>query len=195
MNFIIERRANAESAWTATKHIIEADTANAALRAFGLRDAFTSDRVKIAVGGKSGRQYRAVNAAVSDAPLAALKRNVSGKVASGEAEAIVAVEAPYGLRKDGQPKRKPGRKVEADAKLTVTPKVTVKSADKPVYTREMRLANLAKGRAKRAANIAARKNGTVNAAPKKLTKAEREAVALLERLDALQAEVARLGVL
>lgn len=192
--FIIERRANADSAWTATNHIIEADTANGALRAFGLRDAFSSDRVKIATGGKSGRQYRATlegNSETVAAPLAALRRNVSGKVAAGKAESITAIEAPYGLKADGTPKAKPGRKPGSE--MTVTSAHSDKPSDKPVYTREMRLANLAKGRAKRAENIAARK-GAPKPASKRPSANERKAAALLAQLDALQSEVAKLGI-
>src|SRR3954469_21016357 len=207
-NFIIERRANADSAWKATAHIIEAASANAALRKFGLRDAFASDTVNVCVGGKSGRQYRAVPQGDSvpvSAPVAALRRNVSAKVASGEATAITAIEAPYGFRKDGKPKAKPGRKgingkvVDIGdgrkGQIVSAPKVTVRSnnGDKPVYTREMRLANLAKGRAIRAENIAKR-NGKPSPV-RKLNAQEQSAVELLARLDALQAEVARLGIL
>lgn len=189
-NFIIERRANADAAWTATKHIIAADSANDALRKFGLRDAFASDTVKIATGGKSGHQYRAVTKGESNAPLAALRRNVSGKVASGKAESITAIEAPYGLRKDGTPKRKPGRKPDVSPTVTVRSNHSDTTEGKPVYTREMRLANLAKGRAKRAENIAKR-NG--KAPVRKLNTQEQQAVELLARLDALQAEIALLN--
>jgi hypothetical protein len=187
MQFFIQRRANADSPWQATKHIIEADTANGALRKFGLRDAFTSDRVKIAAGGKTGRQYRAVTVQDSE-PVKALKRNVSGKVAAGKAEPVVAVEAPYGLKADGTPKRKPGRKPASN------PKVTVKSnhSDKVkggTYTREMRIANLEKARAARAAKRAAANNGS---APS-LSDQEKHAAELMRRLEALKAEILGAG--
>jgi hypothetical protein len=171
MLFIIERRRNSESPWKATTHQFEAETANGALRAFGLRGAYASDRVKVCTGGQTGREYRAV-------PF------------TGQPDVTPAVEPKPA------PRKKRGRKPASE--MTVTSNHSDKPSDKkPAYTREMRLANLAKGRAKRAANIAARKAAQAQVIPPstpKLTAAEREAMALLERLDALKVDVERLGV-
>jgi hypothetical protein len=58
-DYVIERRPAARKPWKATKHIITARTANAALRQFGARGAFASPKVKVVTGSQTGRQYRA----------------------------------------------------------------------------------------------------------------------------------------
>lgn len=214
MQFIIQRRKSAKSAWTPTSHVIEADTVNGALRKFGLKDAYKSDKVRIAAGGKTGRQYTAVS--VTDM-----------------APTVTAADAPIAamaVTMDVTPKR---------SKRVGKATVTVKNSDKPAYTREMRLANLEKARAARAAKRAAatmtvesahsesepkrggaRKvhqmtmserremrlaNARAQAAAdrqqragsnkaKSLTEQERAALDLLARLDSLKLDVEKLGV-
>jgi hypothetical protein len=67
MSYTIQRRKNAKAAWVSTKHVIaDAKTANDALRKFGAKEAFASNRVKVVKGGKTGREYRAVPTAVAE---------------------------------------------------------------------------------------------------------------------------------
>jgi hypothetical protein len=62
-NYMIERRPAPRKPWKATGRIITAKSANAALRAWGAKDAFRSPKVKVVTGRQTGRQYRAVKVA------------------------------------------------------------------------------------------------------------------------------------
>jgi hypothetical protein len=59
-SYMIERRPAPRKPWKATGRIVTAKSANAALRAFGSKEAFRSPKVKVVTGSKTGRQYRAV---------------------------------------------------------------------------------------------------------------------------------------
>jgi hypothetical protein len=182
--YIIQRRKSTKHEWKATTHIIEAESANGALRKFGLAGAYKSADIQIVAGHQTGRQYRAVTVTEAAATVTA----ADAPVAAVEVKANV--EAPYGYKKDGTPRKRP---VPTWLLGETDDSLTVKSAhsDKPTYTREQRLANLAKARAKRAENIAARKG---ERKPRKPTAQESAAAELIARLDALKAECIAAGV-
>jgi len=134
LSYTIMRRLSADDQWTATKHVRDADSVNGALAAFGMTQAIANSSVTIATGGKTGRQYTAVPVGgkvktekVSNSPKPTVRTSKSVTVNTVASDAPYGRDskgkalAPYGVKLDGTPAKRRGRKaVETVAQIEPT---------------------------------------------------------------------------